>query len=155
MKSIKDLKGKFESRDVFPLEINGMKVEVPIKSLPVNFQDELDEKFPYPEAPRKPNKKTHQFEPDYEDPKYLEEVKAVDRVRIYATVVMAIDGSLKVDGEEYALDGDSYDMIDSLIETKIPLGSWAKIAERVQEISGITEDEFRESEKKVRGRRKA
>jgi hypothetical protein len=154
VKSLKDLKGVFEAKEVFTIEINKMKVEIPVKSLPVNFQDELDEHFPYPEAPKKPNKKTHRFESDYEDPAYLKDCEAIDRIRVYATVVMAIDGNVKIDGEEYALEGEPYDQIEALMETKIPLGYWTKIAERIQEISGIDEDSFRKDEKEVRKRRK-
>ncbi|NLT46003.1 MAG: hypothetical protein GXX80_10915 [Thermotogaceae bacterium] len=155
MKSIKDLKGVFEAREVFKMEITGKKVEIPVKSLAVNFQDELDEQFPYPEAPKKPNKKTHKFEPDYEDQGYLKDCEAIDRIRIYATVAMAIDGKIKVDGEEYAIEGEPYEMIDSIMDTKIPLGYWTKLAERIQEISGIDEDSFRKGEGETRKRRKA
>lgn len=154
MKSLKDLKGVFEAKEVFKLDISGKKVEIPVKSLAVNFQDELDEHFPYPDPPKKPNKKTHQFEPDYDDPAYLKDCEAIDRIRIYATVVMAIDGNLKVDGEEYALEGDPIEKVEALMDTKIPLGQWSKIAERIQEISGIDEDSFRESKEETRRKRR-
>jgi hypothetical protein len=154
MKSLKDLKGVFEAKEVFKLDISGKKVEVPVKSLAVNFQDELDEYFPYPDPPKKPNKKTHQFEPDYDDPGYLKDCEAIDRIRIYATVVLAIDGNIKVDGEEYALEGEPADKVEALMDTKIPLGQWSKIAERIQEISGIDEDSFRTSKEETRRKRR-
>lgn len=159
MPSIKELAGKFEVKNSHEFEINMMKVRVPIKSLPVNFDEQLDEILPYPEPPKKPNRKTHTFEFDYNDPKYLTTKSKVDKLRIYATVILAMDGPLQVaemketkkNGEKVYSEfktfeftsKDTLDQIDELIETKIPIGHWADLANKVQEASGIKEEDFR------------
>lgn len=144
MRSIKELAGMFEVSDKCTLEIGDNTVVLNIKSLPVNFSDELDEILPYPKTPRKPNKKTHQFEDDPNDPKYKEERAKVERLRVYATVLMGLkEDVILVNGEEFVLEGDIYAKIDALLETRIPMGYWIDIAKQINELSGIKEEDFR------------
>ncbi len=156
MKSLSELKGKLEVKDVYEVVVGDYKLEFPLKSLPANYGDELESLFPMPEPRKKPNKKTHKFEPDYEDPEWKEEKKKMNRLRTYATVALALAGPIRVserstsktkewkEPEEFAVDGaDVYAQVDQLLDTKIGMGYWAAIAEHIQTISGIDMEKFR------------
>ncbi len=143
---LSQLKGKLRVNSTYTTNINGMELVFPLKSLGLNFQDEIEREFPYPEAPTKPNKVQKQFAPDLNDPKYLEEKKKIDMIRTYAVVIKALDGHILVNGEQLEFESDDImERIDALIETEIPIGIFGEIVQKIQEISGIKPDEFRKS----------
>ncbi len=158
MKKFSELKGKLEVHSEYELIVGDYKLTIPLKSLPINFAEQLDELFPLPKAPKKPNKKTHQFEPDYNDEKYIEQKEKINQLRTYAHVVLALAGPIQVEvrkttnrgtekwelDDTYELEGDVYKQVDELIDTKIGMGYWIDVAEEVQRVSGLDMERFRD-----------
>jgi hypothetical protein len=165
MKKFSELKDSLEVKSEFELIIGDKKLIIPLKSLPANFDDELDTMFPLPTPPKRPDKRTHQILPDLTDEKYLEKRKKMEKLRTYATVAFALCGPIQVAEkkkttsgadawtapEAYELEGDIYAKIDQLLDSKIGIGYWIQVAEEVQNISGLDMDRFRERLPEIRG----
>jgi len=132
-------KGKFQQKGVSRIELaDGTVLEIPIKSIGINFRDKLEDAYPYPEPPVTKifNKQLKRFEeiPNTNDPKWKAECAKIDNIRVYATVIWGID---------IEIEGDSLeDKVQTLLDTGIPAGAFSKIAQDIMKLSGIDQEQF-------------
>src|SRR6056297_3142989 len=130
-------KGKFNTTKKISMEIGDQKLDFTIKSLPVNFQDQIAEELPYPPKKKVFNKAKKIFEyketPDWEDQK-----KKIDGLRTYAVFVMGTVDEIEGD--------DLSEKIETLIDTGIPIGYFIEIVKEIQTLSGLSDSEFQSSD---------
>ncbi len=131
-------KGKFKTTGVHVIRHGKEKIEVPIKSLPININDRINDELPYPDAPKRFDKQAKQFVYNHEDPAWLTEKQKIDALRTYAICIMGIDE------EKFAIEGSNLlEKINTLIDLEMPIGYFVDLSKAIQELSGIKEDEFR------------
>jgi len=135
----KESAGIFRQRKDYTITFeNGDTITFPLKSLPTNITDIIADDLPFPTPPNKFDKEKKAFVQNLADANYIKEKAKIEAARTYALVIYGIDET------QFPIEGKNLiEKIETLINTEIPLGYFAKVAGAVGELSGITPEEFR------------